>query len=1605
MESKFSFNIRVIDDTGIWQAIWNNLKDQLNLHFIPLSYKENNNTKSLGNLNLKLISNADDCNNTSFTIYIFKLNSISDLKGNVKENILKNIQSEKDIFPVVLMDIDNTDSALKSSLKVFEKIKSELKLNILKLLPINPQNIKLSDIINDFFRELKNRISFEMSKKFFTFSSNIDNLKLIKLENKENTYCYISNKDSLIECLEAAEFFGEIIKICESDINTEFKHLEKFSPKFENKNNFNDSFYYESFSLIDFNDLLIKKKIENKTLTNLDYQIYLFNIIIRNFKISREFKKLYNFVLKFLNNISNLKALFPSTYYFNFWCINFIAKILPFYKTMKGNYLNSYEEDMNYKAQNEILYLQKKHLKSFAKLLNYEIPNAKIFKILTTNNISEININNNTRNLINKGEESERIDEKNNKELNELSLSFESQLEKKVKTYIQNRINMLSSKNKEENFQNFIKDVNINLDEKNKFFILSREKFLEEYLNIINNTEKTHQNLNEQRLLFRLQLEKLPILFSQGKFSEMKIILMENLQKIKKQKDKEESLKIKQQPNQSKDESNKTFQNLNELSKGKHDSSQGFLKRQEILFWPLLKEYVCSLLILLLNSLDKSTENIRIIIDVLNVYQSNEIISSYLDLPNKNTIKEILTKYLDDNIILNHHRNSSSNNSYSAFSQNGEKEIASNLLKVNLNEIIDFEYSISDKENKVGGENHFINLDSKFCKNNIFFYNKEKTKNINFDFHLNNKSDLEMKITSLTIEFFDELNSQKIKYDYIPLLNNDSLENENNDINNIFFVKGSDKTSFKFELDINSLDKVKNLNIASLVINKVYFYLTWGILGIFKFKVNDSIIYIKNNDFELSTSMTNFSEIKKDLVSKTSFFNKKNNSNNRDKTDLEKIDTLFFNIENPLIINFSKMKEFDFEKYYIDVDLKLSNSHLIKDQNDADDLNQRKSSSNNLKPLNENNKLKCYNIDNGNLKLELLNEVEMIKFTENIYSSLNDEQQNFSIPSYIISQSTNEESYNEQLLEKVNIDIENLKSEFSCFKKEKNLKIFDKAFFENIKKTIKPINEEDLFNKYILQNQKIFNSNNFENQKNDISCIKLPLSPSKSSFISHNEDKFFIILKIIFSNSDFNCMFKQKLQIRIDIRENSTHKSIFQTREEYEFELKHLFSFITKSTLRNVKLRNINLNMQIFKHENNNSENHSKIDFSRDNISNSSFKKEKTVLSLKESLFILLQNSVSLNLDYNNILLKLNKKFNFIKKNQLFELINKIPFYFKDETENELLLEDTNPKNCFSFKELFFKFTFNKTESNSEEKKNKRISMDTFINNDNISNFSNENGVLNKIDSNKNKIFENIDINEYIKFDEDERSIMLKNHRFFYPIDSIIDKLDAFSQVEYLVKLNFLDKSQMKTDNSIKSLLHDSSQTRKSIAFTFLNTPENYLGLENSNSNKNNQILNLNNIVNRKDSKRINANANFSQINSCLFENNEKNYFEIYKEILLILNITKLNKNKTFFMIKVKEDYNWTIVGKTRIIEKFNQEEREKNIILKLIPLQDGYIRLPELELSDYHEYEEIDIDRKESVNHMEFVELNYSSVWIEGNQKIIKVNPVNQTSLKVNVI
>ena len=137
---------------------------------------------------------------------------------------------------------------------------------------------------------------------------------------------------------------------------------------------------------------------------------------------------------------------------------------------------------------------------------------------------------------------------------------------------------------------------------------------------------------------------------------------------------------------------------------------------------------------------------------------------------------------------------------------------------------------------------------------------------------------------------------------------------------------------------------------------------------------------------------------------------------------------------------------------------------------------------------------------------------------------------------------------------------------------------------------------------------------------------------------------------------------------------------------------------------------------------------------------------------------------------------------------------------------------------------------------------------------------------------------------------------------------------------------------------------------------------------------------------------------------------------DIYKEINVNINIKKNNKKKVLLLIHICDNENWAIIGKSKLIEEWfnDNDNKEKNFKIKLLPLLDGFLKLPEIEFMEYEISENKDdvlkINENENINNdefaigkMDFDPIEYGTI-IEGNEKVVNITPAKECTLKLNL-
>ena len=137
---------------------------------------------------------------------------------------------------------------------------------------------------------------------------------------------------------------------------------------------------------------------------------------------------------------------------------------------------------------------------------------------------------------------------------------------------------------------------------------------------------------------------------------------------------------------------------------------------------------------------------------------------------------------------------------------------------------------------------------------------------------------------------------------------------------------------------------------------------------------------------------------------------------------------------------------------------------------------------------------------------------------------------------------------------------------------------------------------------------------------------------------------------------------------------------------------------------------------------------------------------------------------------------------------------------------------------------------------------------------------------------------------------------------------------------------------------------------------------------------------------------------------------------DIYKEMNVNINIKKNNKKKVLLLIHICDNENWAIIGKSKLIEEWinDKDNEEKNFKIKLLPLLDGFLKLPEIEFMEYEISENKDdilkINENEnikkdefSIGKIDFEPIEYGTI-IEGNEKVVNITPAKECTLKLNL-
>jgi hypothetical protein len=290
----FSININVNDKSKIFIEYWNQfIIDNLKNNLCSIG-KDNNKIikKSLYSFNINLNQikeNEKILTECLFTIDVLLINSEKEFKD---ESLIKKLKESLNFknFNLILYKVkDLHENTLKNMIKNFEKFKEKINNKNISILPYK-KDIKYSDIhsIEEFLNNFKIKLCDEFNLKLLYLSEYIKNFKLKKdsNENEDKIFEYIKNLELFLNYLIFCELWEDCKNLIKDDL---FKYINLLSK--------NDSFEIP-FDFTNFNEMEIHKKINEKKLSNIEYQQYLIYIYLNSIKHLKNFYEIIEFVSK-----------------------------------------------------------------------------------------------------------------------------------------------------------------------------------------------------------------------------------------------------------------------------------------------------------------------------------------------------------------------------------------------------------------------------------------------------------------------------------------------------------------------------------------------------------------------------------------------------------------------------------------------------------------------------------------------------------------------------------------------------------------------------------------------------------------------------------------------------------------------------------------------------------------------------------------------------------------------------------------------------------------------------------------------------------------------------------------------------------------------------------------------------------------------------------------------------------------------------------------------------------------------------------------------------------------------------------------------------------
>ena len=499
IEKKVTYNtiIEINDTSNDFIPYWDlAMKEHLSNNFITVGPESNKSgVKSLNSFYIKLVDKKEEFSpeksdliqlDKLFIIDVYRFKKEKEFNSDFVKSYKSNHNTNN--FNVFLYNVDEIkDNTIKNINKTYDKFKSKIGFSDFSFIPYNQQNYgKFYSIIDNFFLNLKNKISAEFNNQLKLYSEKIENMKDIYNSNEETIYEYLKNKILYLDLLTMGEFWEDIRRTCSVDV---YKIFDKLNDKF---------IYTNCPSFSEINIFEIKRKVKNRTLTNIELQIFFIYNYIRSCRYLKEYSALTNFMLNTTIKLNIYEKSFKSMYHFLYWKINFLFNFIDYLLALQ-EIITQKDYDIKNSIEQGIIHLYSfisNDFKIYGKKLKIEFPSIKIFTFL--------------KNCVDKG------------------INIKEELDKLMAID-------LGEIEKDEIFKQFKSDIKlINDNEKiktNKYEIFTNKKaFLEEYLLIFQIINRRNCQLLNCKTSIRGAFDVIPLLLSLNRFEDTKNILNSLLQ-------------------------------------------------------------------------------------------------------------------------------------------------------------------------------------------------------------------------------------------------------------------------------------------------------------------------------------------------------------------------------------------------------------------------------------------------------------------------------------------------------------------------------------------------------------------------------------------------------------------------------------------------------------------------------------------------------------------------------------------------------------------------------------------------------------------------------------------------------------------------------------------------------------------------------------------------------------------------------------------------------------------------------------------------------------------------------------------------------------------